>query len=209
MAEIKAVIFDLDGTLYNKSHLHIHIILNQLIRGKLFILKREREIRAMIKGQYFGNEESFYDNFFKHIGKENARNWYFDCYMPQMAKILRKHYCLAPWVKEYILSLRNKGTKIVVFSDYGFVEEKLDAIGFDRQWADYLFDAPYLGGLKPCREAFMNVCKKIGIAPQDCLMIGDREDTDGDGARSVGMQFAKINNATKPEGQNFASNFLI
>lgn len=198
MAEIKAVIFDLDGTLYNKSHLHIRIILNQLIRGRLIMLKRERDVRAMLKGQYFGNEDAFYDNFFSHIGKKNARKWYFDCYMPQMAKVLRKHYHLAPWVKEYIMPLREKGVKIVVFSDYGFVEEKLNAIGFDLQWADYLFDAPSLGGLKPCREAFMNVCKKIGIEPQLCLMIGDRDDTDGDGAKSVGMRFVKVEKASKP-----------
>lgn len=198
MAEIKAVIFDLDGTLYNKSHLHIHIIVNQLLRGKLFILKREREVRAKLKGMHFGSEEAFYDNFFKNIGKKNARNWYFDCYMPQMAKVLRKHYHLAPWVKEYIMPLREKGVKIVVFSDYGFVEEKLDAIGFERQWADYLFDAPSLGGLKPCRESFLGVCEKIGIEPQHCLMVGDRDDTDGAGAKSVGMQFAKVEKASKP-----------
>lgn len=198
MAEIKAVIFDLDGTLYDKSHLHIRIILNQLLRGKLFMLKRERDVRSKLKGQYFGNEEAFYDKFFQQIGKKNARNWYFDCYMPQMAKILHKHYCLAPWVKEYIISLREKGVKIVVFSDYGFVKEKLDAIGFERQWAEYLFDAPSLGGLKPCKEAFMNVCEKIGIEPQHCLMVGDRDDTDGDGARSVGMQFVKVEGNTNP-----------
>ena len=198
MAEIKAVIFDLDGTLYNKSHLHIHIILNQLLRGKLFILKREREVRAKLRGMHFESEEAFYDNFFKNIGKKNARNWYFDCYMPQMAKVLRKHYHLAPWVKEYIMPLREKGVKIVVFSDYGFVEEKLDAIGFERQWADYLFDAPSLGGLKPCRESFLGVCEKIGIEPQHCLMVGDRDDTDGAGAKSVGMQFAKVQKASKP-----------
>lgn len=207
MAEIKAVIFDLDGTLYDKSHLHTRIILNQLLRKKLFLLKRERDVRSMLKGQYFGSEEAFYEIFFKHIGKGNARKWYFDCYLPQMAKVLRKHYRLAPWVKEYIMSLREKGVKIVVFSDYGFVKEKLDAIGFDTQWADYLFDAPSLGGLKPCREAFMNVCEKIGIEPQYCLMIGDRDDTDGDGARSVGMQFMKVKNATKPEEQDVVSGF--
>ena len=96
------------------------------------------------------------------------------------------------------MPLREKGVKIVVFSDYGFVEEKLNAIGFDLQWADYLFDAPSLGGLKPCREAFMNVCKKIGIEPQHSLMIGDRDDTDGDGAKSVGMRFVKVEKASKP-----------
>ncbi len=205
MAEIKAVIFDLDGTLYDKSHLHIRIILNQMLRGKLFMLKREREVRAKLKGKYFGTEDAFYDNFFSHIGKKNARKWYFDCYMPQMARVLRKHYSLAPWVKEYIMRMREKGVKIIVFSDYGFVKEKLDAIGFDCLWADYLFDAPSLGGLKPCREAFMNVCEKIGIEPQHCLMIGDRDDTDGDGARSAGMQFVKVENANKPEGQDIVS----
>ena len=118
--------------------------------------------------------------------------------MPDMVAILRKHYRIAPWVESLMLELRANGKRIVVFSDYGFVQKKLEAIGFRLSWADYLFEAPALGGLKPCKESFKRICRETGIKPSDCLMVGDREDTDGKGARSVGMAFELVKNAKRP-----------
>jgi FMN phosphatase YigB (HAD superfamily) len=117
--------------------------------------------------------------------------------MPDMVAILRKHYRIAGWVASCMAELRAAGCKTAVFSDYGFVREKLEAIGFDLSWADFLFEAPALGGLKPCRESFEKICQIMNIQPADCLMIGDREDTDGAGARSVGMAFAHVKNAAR------------
>lgn len=199
MADIKAVIFDLDGTLYDKSRLPFRLIIRQILRGKLFMLKRERSVRKELKGIYFGNGEKFEEAFYTKFHRKNAKKWYYEIYMPDTIKILKKHYHIAPWVEECIASLKTKGIKVAVFSDYGFVEEKLDAIGFTSQWADYLFDAPSLGGLKPCKEAFIKVCDTMNISPQHCLMVGDRDDTDGAGAMYAGMKFLKVDKASKPE----------
>ena len=193
MADIKAVIFDLDGTLYDKSRLPFRLIIRQILHGKLFMLKRERSVRKELKGKYFGNGEKFEEAFFANFQRKNAKKWYYEIYMPDTIKILKKHYHIAPWVEDCFMSLRNKGIKIAIFSDYGCVEEKLNAIGFDCQWADYIFDAPSLGGLKPCKESFLKVCNTMEISPQNCLMVGDRDDTDGAGATATGMLFQKIN----------------
>ena len=190
---MKAVIFDLDGTLYDKSGLAQRLIFSQLLRGRLGMLKREREVRKELRGRHFESEEAFYKAFFARFDRpELARRWYFEEYMPDMVSILRKHYRMAPWVETTLLELRSKGRKIVVFSDYGSVREKLSAIGFNLAWADFIFDAPSLGGLKPCKESFEKICQEIRLQPSECLMVGDREDTDGAGARSVGMPFKRI-----------------
>lgn len=196
---MKTLIFDLDGTLYDKSGLARRLVWAQVRRGKLSLLRREREVRKLLRGKNFGSEEAFYKAFFKRFPHpERARRWYFEEYMPDMVAILRKHYRIAPWVENQMLELRTNGRKIAVFSDYGFVQKKLEAIGFRLSWADYLFEAPALGGLKPCKASFGRICQEMGMQPSDCLMVGDRDDTDGKGARAVGMAFTLVKNAERP-----------
>jgi HAD superfamily hydrolase (TIGR01549 family) len=152
----------------------------------------------LLRGKHFKTEDAFYDVFFTQFDRpELARRWYFEEYMPDMVAILRKHYRIPPWVETTMLELRSSGCKIAVFSDYGCVREKLKAIGYNLDWADYLFDAPELGGLKPSKKSFEKICEEMNVKPSECLMIGDRGDTDGAGARSVGMAFAHVKNAAR------------
>lgn len=196
---MRAYIFDLDGTLYDKSGLARRLIVSQLGRGRLRMLKREREVRKHLRGKHFGSENDFYNAFFARFERpELARRWYFEEYMPDMVAILRKHYRIAPWVETTMMELRSKGCKIAVFSDYGCVREKLKAIGFNLAWADFLFDAPALGGLKPSKRSFRKICDEMNVKPSECLMVGDRSDTDGAGARAAGMAFALVKNAERP-----------
>ncbi len=186
---VRAVIFDLDGTLYNKSGLAWRLALSQGLRGNLRLLKREREVRKRLKGVDFGDEARFREAFFGAFGNPRAQEWYDGQYMPDMVRILRGHYRIAPWVEPRVRQLRADGVKVAVFSDYGCVAGKLEAIGFDPAWADLIADAPSLGGLKPSKASFERLCGRLQVSPGECLMVGDRDDTDGEGARAAGMLF--------------------
>ena len=96
----RAVIFDLDGTLYDKSRLPLWLVLSNLSR--IGWLKAERRVRKELKGMDFKTEEAFYEAFFANAAAlsctsaERYRKWYFEKYMPSMARALSRHYKLYP-----------------------------------------------------------------------------------------------------------------
>ena len=192
---IKAVIFDLDGTLYDSGKLPLRLVLADI--PGMFTLSAERAARKAMAGAETESEDLTYAELFgliaarQGISIAEAEHWYRDRYMPNMVKVLKKHYHAREGVTEFLDLLRSKGIKTAVYSDYGMVKEKMDALGIDPQHFDGIFDAPSMGGLKPCQKGFINVCNALGATPEECIMIGDREDTDG-GALAAGLKFLKV-----------------
>lgn len=167
-------------------------------------LKAERYARKELGGKDFGGEDAFYEAFFATaagkagVSPDSYRRWYFGKYLPSMVKVLSFHYHLYPWVKEVFAGLRARGVKTAVFSDYGAVPGKLRALGFDPSWADKIADAPSFGGLKPSAASFLKMAAALGVSPSECLVVGDRADTDGEGARVAGMSFSLWGSEKEP-----------
>lgn len=190
---IKAVVFDLDGTLFDKSKLPLRLILADPLY--MFVLNNERKARKTLAGVHFGDERTYYETLYgkvailSHLSAKRVKWWYDHRYMPSMIKVMRRHYRLQPWVSELLPELRRNGVKVAVYSDYGCVEQRLEALGFNPDWADVVVDAPRLGGLKPCRESLMALCERLQVEPADALMVGDKDETDGESARRCGMRF--------------------
>ena len=192
---IRAVVFDLDGTLYDKRFLPLRLVFSDLKNATM--MASERNARRKLKGLYFGSADAFYKSLFSHISSHQnvpylrAKEWYFGEYMPLMISVLDKHYKAGAFVAPLLQELRSRDIKTAVFSDYRNVDEKLKALGVDPECFDYRLAAPELGGLKPNRQLFERVLETLGVKASEALMIGDRDDTDGTGAQSVGMRFVK------------------
>ena len=81
---------------------------------------------------------------------------------------------------------------MILLTDYQGSNKKLEAIGLSADIFDWVVSAPELGGLKPAPELMYKVVERMQVTPQECMVIGDREDTDGDMARATGAAFFKV-----------------
>jgi putative hydrolase of the HAD superfamily len=88
---------------------------------------------------------------------------------------------------------RIRGGKTALVSDY----PARDKLGSLR--ASHLFDIVLACGepdgpanLKPSPEGFLNAATRLKVEPAHCLVIGDRDDADGEAARRAGMDFCLL-----------------
>lgn len=194
--DIKLVVFDLDGTLYQKRGLARRMFFNAAKDWKLMLA--ERKTRRALRAKWLPDEDNFYNLYFQTMAgfcdlpASELRTWYFNRYMPLMVDIIRKFHRSTEWLDHFINVCKKKSVQLVVLSDYGHVAEKLEALGIDKKLFDWVISAPELGGLKPAPQLLLQILEKMKVSPKQCLVIGDREDTDGQLAQSVGALFQLV-----------------
>ena len=204
MAEV--VFFDLDGTLYENRELKWRMPLSAFggpgALRNLRLMAAERGCRRTIARGPQGL--AGYDTLFSLMSSktgvpaEQVREWFNGWYMPLMVRQIARHCKPREGVVARLQALRRDGVRLAILSDYGFIREKLDALGIDPGLFEVLLDAPSLGGFKPFADVFRAACQRLGCAPQDAIMVGDRPDTDG-GSEAVGMRFLNIKDIMSKE----------
>lgn len=194
---IKAIIFDLDGTLYDNKGLPLKLVLGDI--RNMWVLGAERKARKSIKGIYYGNAAGVYDALFARMAQvkpsltvEKARQWYQQKYMPLQVAVLQLYFDLRPLTLQLLEGIRRQGISIILYSDYGHETEKIEALGLSPEYFDGIVSAAKMGGLKPCQQSMQNLMSTFGLEAQTTLYVGDRDDTDGQSAQSVGMRFMNV-----------------
>lgn len=194
---VQTVVLDLDGTLYDKRGLAGRIV--SRLWWCMPMLAAERLARRAMKHQEFESAEAFYEAFFAHMAKGHwwsgamAAKWYSKVYMPTMVRMIRRYHHPREEVMAIVYEARQRGLQVAVFSDYGCVEDKLQALGIDMKLFDLLTDAPAMGGLKPAEKAMRRLMDRLKADPATTLFVGDRDDKDGASARIVGADFLLVN----------------
>ena len=166
---VQTVVFDLDGTLYDK-----HGLAHRMVRRLWWCLPL-MAVDRLACGRCW-----------RWIV---ATRWHRRIYLPTMVELIRTTCPLRPEAMALLKEAKTRGLTLAVYSDYGCIKEKLQALHIDPNQFDLLIDAPSLGARKPSEQAARQVMSRLKAVPSSTLFVGDREDTDVASAKCVGARF--------------------
>ena len=90
------------------------------------------------------------------------------------------------------------GLRLGVFSEYPS-EGKLESLGVRDPFSVVVSSCdPRVRRFKPDPAGFLYAAERLGSAPERTLVIGDRDDADGAGARAAGMPYLEVGGARLP-----------
>jgi len=195
LGNIKGVIFDFDGTLFDNARVPFYLI----AAWPFDILRiwKERLIRKRFTGCDYSTPEDYYNAFFDALGKvcfrspQKIRNWHLNRYMPRMVRVMKKHCKLRQGVRELFRLFDGSSCtlRVAIYSDYPLLKERMEALDLNPGSNVLLYGPECFGAQKPAVRPFRRIAADMGAAPEEILVIGDREETDGLGAFRTGMHF--------------------
>jgi len=195
-AGIRAVIFDVDGTLYDhgalrrrmRSALLRHCLAKPSGFRTLLILKAFREMReALAEEEASEVAVEQYARPARRLGipvetvRRTVETWMHEhplAYLPT---------CRFDGIDRLFDGLRRSGRPIAVLSDYPSAA-KLKALGLEADLHVSAVD-PEIDRLKPNPKGLLHAVARLGLEPSQCLLVGDRDERDGECARRAGVPY--------------------
>ena len=197
-APIRAVLFDLDGTLYRQRPLRAfmaaELALRPLVdpRGAPALWRALRSFRhaqeaLRREGERPGLAARQIEMAAAACGLEThtvaalVEEWM------QVRPLKYLARCRMPGTIEAFDALRAAEMPVGVLSDYP-AAGKLRALGLaDRVAWSICSTDPDVDAFKPHPKGFLRACDRFGLPPSQVLMVGDRADVDAAGAAAAGM----------------------
>jgi phosphoglycolate phosphatase/putative hydrolase of the HAD superfamily len=207
---IDLVVFDVDGTLYDQRRLRFKMV-QQLIAhclrhpGDLRTLRVISTFRRCREELAEKESESIADLQFlrpaEELGVEPdaVRRTVEDWLLQRPLEHLRS--CRYAKVAEFMAVLRANGKQVAVLSDYP-AGDKLRALELEASLAVSAVD-PEVDRLKPHPKGLHRVVELAGVVPGRALLVGDRDDRDGECARRAGISYLIRSRAPATDGHQF------
>ncbi len=199
---IRAVGFDIDGTLYAASRLYLRLFARGLRSFKLMVAFNDArlEIRKLLDSpEYRALDIHGVEAFHRFQAGLCARRLGTDPDRTYDA-IERFFYTAAvepfatipPYagVVEMLRELRSRGVRLGALSDFP-CERKVELLGLGGLF-DVVMTSEETGLVKPDRASFDLLASRLGVPPQHILYIGNSEQYDVAGALGAGMRAALI-----------------
>ena len=164
----KAVIFDLDGTLFDSMWVWDQIDIDYL--GNLGY-DVPKDLKTVIEGMGFTEVAVYFKERF-HIAdsiEEIKETW---------QKMAMEQYCreipLKPGAKRFLAYIKAQGMKTAVASsnDRGLIEAALTSRGI-RAYFDQIITACDVRKGKPAPDVYLEAARRLGVEPESCLVFED------------------------------------
>lgn len=197
----RAVIFDLDGTLYAQPKLRRyvfllliqHILLQPQNIRDIYILYTFRKIRERHAGEVVPNlEEKQYAWVEEqttipraHV-KKVVEHWMHEVPLSYLER------CKPKKLADAMQKLKSTGIRIGVFSDYP-VAAKLATLGLTADATAHATEQN-VDALKPHPRSLETVRAALHVPNEACVVVGNRESRDGDAARALDIQYVHVDN---------------
>jgi HAD superfamily hydrolase (TIGR01549 family) len=196
---VRAWLVDLDGTLYEARWVKLAMAAELALGGwgAVATLRRFRKQHELVREELAEDVESPFalqlERTASDLGIDEAlvRARVTEWMIERPGRWIRRFRRQA--LLDEITRFRSEGGRTALVSDYP-ARAKLEALG-----ASALFDAVVASGegdgprrLKPHPQGYLEAARRLGVAPKECLVIGDRDDADGEAARAAGMAFRKV-----------------
>lgn len=195
---IRAVVFDVDGTLYDQRSMRrrmatallFHCLRHPGDVGLLRTVQAFRQIREELGVEEVGDVATL--QYTRPAERLKVP--------PQNVRRVAEHWlgerplahlpaCRAPGIDKLFEALQATDRRIAIFSDYS-IEDKLEALGLRADLCVSALD-PDVDRLKPNARGLERILERLELPAEACVMIGDRDDRDGEAARRVGMPYLR------------------
>jgi len=196
--QIKAVGFDVDGTLYHSTQeLQIAVGKEIVVEAARLIGKDPDELAEEYlkrREQYRSNTMTL--NSFGLPGEEIFQKIWNE--VP-----LQKYIKRDPRLAKMLVNL-SKLYRLFIVSNGRAVEikKKLKYLGVDSKLFDPLIACYEQGWVKPEPSPFLAAIEALELLPEEIVYVGDREDVDIEGAQAVGMRTILVGGGSEKASGN-------
>ncbi len=183
-AELRAVIFDMDGVLCDSEHLMAEAACAMFreLHGVSPLPDEFRPFMGRGSEAYFGGAAAHH-GVRAVLPRDRDRTYeIFRAMLPGRLEPL-------PGAREFIVGIREAGRRTAVATSADRIKLRaiLDAIRFPSAWFDALVGAEEVARNKPAPDVFLAASRRLGVPPRYCLVVEDT--VPGiEAARAAGMR---------------------
>lgn len=185
--KIEAILFDLDNTLilFNETEFFkaysskLYLSFSDLLSPEEFCKKLMQSSVVMTNNDgKLNNADYFIKDFAQGINVDEKELWhrfteFYDTHFEQFEYLMTP----LPGLRELFIRLKEKGYKLVIASNPMFPENvqhfRLKWAGIDDIDFDLITHAENSTFCKPNTAYYNEICEKINIKPEHCMMVGN------------------------------------